>query len=66
MGEVEGTVGLIDVSNYHELGREVAARTGIRHESPQVILLRAGVALWTASHRQITAEAVLRAMGMLR
>ena len=39
------------------LSDELAARFGIRHETPQAILLRDGVPVWTASHFRITAHA---------
>ena len=53
---------LIDVARAKDVAREVAQRTGVRHESPQVILLRGGQAAWSASHFSITAEAVEEAL----
>lgn len=53
---------MIDVARAKDVAREVAKRTGVRHESPQVILLRAGQAAWSASHFRITAEAVEEAL----
>jgi bacillithiol system protein YtxJ len=58
-----GDVRLIDVSRQRDVTRELAQRTGIRHESPQVIVLRDGAATWSASHFRITAEAVAKAVG---
>lgn len=52
----------IDVAVRHGLGMEVEQRTGIRHESPQVLLLRDGRAVWAASHGRITAEAIRSAL----
>jgi bacillithiol system protein YtxJ len=64
-----GTLGievvLVDVQRFHGLGREVAARTGVRHESPQVVVLRDGAAAWDADHRDITAEALAEAVRLL-
>jgi monothiol bacilliredoxin len=60
--ELEGEVVLLDVSRQHGLKREVVELTGVRHESPQVIVLRGGAVAWTASHFRITAEAVRRAL----
>lgn len=40
----------------------VATRFGIRHESPQVILVRDGVALWHASHFRVTAASIRAAV----
>jgi bacillithiol system protein YtxJ len=39
---------------------QVAARFGIRHETPQAILLREGRVVWSASHFRITAETLAR------
>jgi bacillithiol system protein YtxJ len=56
-----GDVRLIDVSRLLDVTRELAQRTGVRHESPQVIVLRDGEATWSASHFRITADVVARA-----
>ena len=47
---------------HHALGQAVAARTGVRHESPQGLLLVGGEAVWSASHGDVTAEAVSDAL----
>lgn len=39
----------------------VAERLGIRHESPQLLLVGDGRARWTASHFRITGDAARRA-----
>lgn len=51
-------VGLVVVQTARGVSQEIASRTGIRHESPQAIILRNGKAVWDASHFDITAEAV--------
>jgi len=48
----------IDVSVQHDLKKHVERQTGIRHESPQVIVVRGGRPVWHASHYGITREAV--------
>ena len=45
----------VDVLAMRALSRDIAARTGITHESPQIILLRGGTPLWHASHFAVTA-----------
>jgi bacillithiol system protein YtxJ len=50
----------VDVRAERPLSQQIAARTGVRHESPQVIILRHGAAVWSASHDEITAGAILR------
>ena len=62
MLEVASPVALVVVQRARELSREIAARTGIRHESPQAIIFRHGRAVWNASHYAITAEAVERSV----
>lgn len=61
MQQVKSDVNLIDVSREKNLTREIQGRTGVRHESPQVIVLRNGQPKWSASHFEITTEAVVDA-----
>jgi bacillithiol system protein YtxJ len=58
-----GEIPLIDVGRQQELADEVARRTGIEHESPQVIVLRNGQPVYAASHWDINGEEVARAAG---
>jgi bacillithiol system protein YtxJ len=60
--QLEGRIELLDVAENSALGRSVEVRTGIRHESPQAIVLRRGVPTWHASHRGIRAEALREAL----
>ena len=53
---------LVDVARQRPVAAAVAARTGVRHESPQVLVLRHGQAAWAASHWDISAEAVGQAL----
>ena len=62
LGALAGPIALIDVTRQHELKRAVAARTGVAHESPQVIVVRDGRVTWSASHFAITANAVAHAV----
>jgi bacillithiol system protein YtxJ len=62
MRQVEGEIPLIDVRFARQISCSVEARTGVRHESPQVIVLRRGHAAWSASHYAITAAAVEQAL----
>ena len=56
-----GEVALVDVARAHEVKWAIEERTGVRHESPQVIVLHGGRVIWSASHFAITATAVRRA-----
>lgn len=48
------TYGLIYVVENRELSNEAAARLGVKHESPQAILVKNGQAVWHTSHSSIT------------
>ena len=65
MGLLDREVVLIDVHRFHRLGQAVARRSGVRHHSPQVLVLRDGVAAWDADHGKITAEALAEALRLL-
>jgi len=52
----------IDVIEQRDLVRDLAARTRVRHESPQALLFLAGQVAWHASHGEITAEALEEAI----
>jgi bacillithiol system protein YtxJ len=45
---------LVEIPTARALSDEIAARTGVAHESPQIILLRDGRAAWHASHWRIS------------
>ena len=61
MEKVDG-VNILEVQSAREVSRELANRTGVRHETPQVIILRDGKAVWNASHFDVTAADVQRAV----
>src|SRR5260370_40958592 len=44
-----------------DISRKLEERTGIRHESPQLLVLRSGRVVWSASHFAITRGAVTQA-----
>ncbi|HEV7889837.1 MAG TPA: bacillithiol system redox-active protein YtxJ [Pyrinomonadaceae bacterium] len=62
MQEVKTPVAIIVVQDGRDLSREVATRTGVRHETPQALVLRNGRAVWAASHFDISADDVERAV----
>lgn len=55
---VDGEVNVVIVQSARNVSNEIAARTGVRHESPQAIVLKDGKAVYHASHYDITAEDV--------
>ena len=62
MEKLEGQVNLLEVQTARDVSRELADLTGIRHETPQVIVLKDGKAVWNASHFDVKASAVSQAL----
>ena len=50
----------VDVRAQRPLSQQIAARSGVQHESPQVIIFRRGTPVWNASHQDITTDALTR------
>jgi bacillithiol system protein YtxJ len=48
----------VDVLGHRALSRSLAQRLHVRHESPQVILLRNGAVAWVGSHGHVDADAL--------
>ena len=59
-GEV--VCGIVLVLENRTLSDAIEARLGIRHESPQAILLRNGKPAWNASHWSVTMDALSQAI----
>jgi bacillithiol system protein YtxJ len=53
---------IVTVQTHREVSNAVAARLGVRHETPQALLIRNGRVVWAASHFRVTAEAVKKAL----
>jgi bacillithiol system protein YtxJ len=53
---------MITVQTHRPVSDAAATRLGVRHETPQAILLRDGKAVWNASHFRITARQLDQAL----
>ncbi len=53
---VDSTIFLITVQKAKNISTAIAEKTGIKHESPQAIILRNGKSVYTASHYDITSS----------
>lgn len=62
LSRLGGAIPTIDVAGSKPLSLGLADRTGVRHQSPQVLILRDGRVAWSASHSAVTADAVARAL----
>ena len=47
---------VITVQSHRDVSNQAATRLGVRHQTPQVILLRNGRPVWSASHFRITKD----------
>lgn len=54
--EVPAAYKLITVQSHRHLSNQAAVRLGVRHQTPQAILLRNGRPVWNASHFRITKD----------
>jgi bacillithiol system protein YtxJ len=53
---------MITVQSHRDVSERAAMRLGIRHETPQAIVLRDGRPVWSASHFRITAAELARVL----
>ena len=53
---------LVIVQEDRPMASEIEARTGVKHHTPQAILVRHGRVLWHASHWSVTAKAMENAV----
>jgi bacillithiol system protein YtxJ len=53
------------VQDARAVSDELEKRTGIAHETPQLLIFRHGQVVWSASHGQIKAEAVEAALAQI-
>ena len=56
--DAEAICALIEVQSARAVSNALAERTGVRHQSPQVLLLRDARVAWHASHYQISERAL--------
>ncbi|HET7461728.1 MAG TPA: bacillithiol system redox-active protein YtxJ [Longimicrobium sp.] len=55
---------MVDVNDQREVSEYLADRTGVEHQSPQVMVLRGGKADWHAARFDISADAVRQRLGL--
>lgn len=60
MSSMNTSVAMIDVARANHLAHALEQRTGVTHESPQVVVLHHEQSIWDASHFDVTDDAVKR------
>jgi bacillithiol system protein YtxJ len=53
---------MVTVQTHRELSNAVTSKLGVRHETPQAILVRNGRVAWTASHFRVKATELRKAL----
>ena len=56
---------MVTVQTHREVSNNIAKRLGVRHETPQVILICAGRAVWSASHFRVNAAELNKALSSI-
>jgi bacillithiol system protein YtxJ len=59
---IDARYAMVTVQTHREISNAVASRLGVRHHTPQAILVRGGRAVWSASHFRVNAGEIRRAI----
>ena len=57
---------MVTVQTHREVSAAVTRMLGVRHETPQALLIQNGRVVWSASHFRVTADAVDAAIKRLQ
>ncbi len=60
--QADAIYAMVTVQTDREVSNAVARKLGVRHETPQVLLIRDGRVVWSASHFHVTADEIARAI----
>lgn len=58
ISNADADVNLVVVQRARDVSAAIAEKTGVRHESPQAIVLKNGAVVYHASHYDVTADEV--------
>ncbi len=58
----DSTLHLIDVIRSRPVSNYLADKAGVRHESPQIFVIKNGEVVWQASHGMVTADKLMKAL----
>jgi len=56
--EAQPRYAMVTVQTHRDVSNAISARLGVRHQTPQALLVRNGLVVWSASHFRVTANAV--------
>lgn len=61
-GMPEPQYAMVTVQTDRDVSNAVSRKLGVRHETPQALLVRDGRVIWSASHFRVTAGAMKKAL----
>ena len=61
-GSGEAHYAMVTVQTHRDVSNAIAARLGVRHETPQALLVRDGRVVWSASHFRVNAASLEQAL----
>lgn len=64
--EIKVPIYKLIVQNARDLSNKIAEKYEIKHESPQMILIKDGKAIWNQSHYNINEENIKEAIGLIK
>ena len=56
--KLDARYAIVTVQSHRELSNAVSVRLGVRHETPQALLIHEGRVVWSASHFRVTGGAL--------
>ena len=60
--EIDPRYAMVTVQTHRDVSNAISKKLGVRHETPQALLIRNGKVVWAASHFRVTADAVRKAL----
>jgi bacillithiol system protein YtxJ len=63
---VDASYAMVTVQTHRDVSNAVARKLGVRHETPQALLIREGRVVWSASHFRVTAKAMEAALDLAK
>ena len=64
--DADARYAIVTVQTHRDVSTAVSRLLGVRHETPQALIVQDGRVVWSASHFRVTAEAVNAAMKRLQ
>ena len=62
-GEGDARYAMVTVQTHREVSNAVTSRLGVRHETPQALVIKGGQVVWAASHFRVNAAELGKALG---